>query len=387
MERKILKKWSDPSFAYSFASPLRLYTGLKKLPEFSQISLKDVQHAVEKEPYVYQPKTWTNHYETRHLDFGPPKMDPETQTFSNNPITGQGIVFQGDLFELPVEKSPSSNKTFAHFLLLVDAWDNYIYVKEMSTKSSKETLEAIKEIINENKLFKFALLTTDAGKEFKGMLKMPEWKELHIKHFVLTKSEHKAFLAEGSGRKVKAILYKFMRFYHTQNWPIILQKVVFNINHSVTKKLGDAVSPAEVNSPIYDDYVRELHSLVAKEQPPSNKRYPNKTEKSFKIGDYCYLEFQKDVFSKGYHLKRGQLYRIYKIDNLQSPYKFYLEDLNKKELPRFYYAHQLKKFYGDLKKHSFPIDHIVKTRTDKQGQKWHKIRYVYLTMWATLIQL
>jgi hypothetical protein len=374
METKILQKWADPSFAYSFTAPLKFFGGLKKLPGFSELSLKQTERALEKNAYAYQPKTWKNHYETRRLDYGPPKMGEKTQIFENNPISGQGIVFQADIFEMPLTEGMAGKKRGGYFLLIVDVWNNYIYAQQMSTKSAKETLATIKKIIKDNNLYKFACLTTDAGGEFVGMHKMAEFKALNIKHFVLTQSKHKAFLSEAYGKIIKDKIYKFMRYYNTLNWQEILPTIVHNLNHTTNRKLGNETSPAEVNSPIFDDYVRNLHAVVAR-RAPINKRFPNIKENEFKIGDYCYVDFLADAFSKGYHLKRGQLFKITKIDNIQKPYKFYLEDLLGKPLPRFCYAHELKKFYGSLKTHNWPIDHIVgKPRIDKDGKKWYKIR-------------
>jgi len=55
---------------------------------------------------------------------------------------------------------------FHYILLLVDLWDNYLYVEPLKRKTAKETLWALKKIIKTNHLDTISGIGCDEGSEF-----------------------------------------------------------------------------------------------------------------------------------------------------------------------------------------------------------------------------
>lgn len=167
-----------------------------------------------------------------------------------------------------------------------------------------------------------------------------------------------------------------MRTYNIKDWRPFFQQTLDNINHSSNRALGGTISPAQVNTPLLDDSVRDLRTMV--QATGYNQRAPIQGMKDIRVGSYVFIDHADNnkAFAKSFHLKRSQLYLVYRIDRTLEPFKYYVKTLTGQPLPRFLYRNQLKKAYGNIQKRIFNIDRIVKKRTDPDGKTYYLIRWL-----------
>ena len=86
------------------------------------------------------------------------------------------------------------------------------------------------------------------------------------------------------------------------------------------------------------------------------------------IGDYVRISKDKYLFEKGYtHTWRREIFVIHKI-LYEDPIKIIIKDLNGEEIDGKFYKEEIQKIYlkdEDIKKKSFKIEKILKTRKNK----------------------
>jgi len=113
-------------------------------------------------------------------------------------------------------------------------------------------------------------------------------------------SEHFIFL-------IKRRLYLMMRSEVSTNWPAFLPFIVTALNKKPLKLLGN-LSPQEINSEWDDPMVRQSqqeNNVTPFKEPgwrEQNKSQANyeKSNKTFQIGDYVYLDKKTEVFDKSF---------------------------------------------------------------------------------------
>ena len=226
---------------------------------------------------------------------------------------GAGIQFQADLAEMPRYNG------YKYFLLMVDLYSTYIYVKALKNKTSLAVRKALEDIIKDNKLIKISGIGTDSGGEFLGNRKF--LKRLGASLYV-RRGKNKAFQAENFIRIFKGVLYRYLRFHKSQNWPEAIPSVAKQLNTRQQKNLGP-YTPADLNSPLADPYTRDF----MRKKFAGGKGSKNvKKETFYEIDDPVYISFQKGKFDKGYDVQRGAIYFINKVDKKSRPYLYQLRE-------------------------------------------------------------
>ena len=291
---------------------------------------------------------------------------------------GAGIQFQADLAEMPTFND------FSHFLLMVDLWSNFVYVEPLKSKSSAEVKKAFEKIFSENNLEKFTGIGTDKGTEFTANRKFFEEKGGHL---YVQYGKNKAFQAETFIRIFKAVLYRYIRFKRSQDWPGALPKVAAQLNNRRQKNLG-RFTPADLNSPQADPGSREYMKKkfqgkrlsLRKERkdklPPSETmRGKGEDKRDFKVNDFVYITADKKTFDKGFDMQRGAIYKITGVDTTVRPYLYQLKEEDGTPLERKYYGENLK--YAP---NPDDIDHGVERIVDEKmenGVKKYKVRWSF----------
>ena len=312
MRERVIKAYTDIRFPGSFGGLGRFNRYLKEKEKIniSRLQLKDI---LEKVP-VYQVHVLTK------------------RRFPRRKLTakGAGIDFHADLAYMPEYEG------FKYFLLLVDLYSNYVYVVPLKDKSSSSVKKGFEKIFEDNFLFKFSTLGTDAGTEFTA--NRDYFKSRNIELYT-RRGQNKAFQAENYIRIFKSALYKYLRFKRSQNWPDALPKIVDQLNLRRQKSLGPFTSE-DINSPFNDPHSRELirRKKAAGPSLPSSSH-----EEGLKEKDYVYVNFKRELLFKGFDTQRGAIFRIYRVDRSTTPFLYSLRELNGTKVSGHFYASELKK--------------------------------------------
>jgi hypothetical protein len=191
---------------------------------------------------------------------------------------------------------------------------------------------------------------------------------MHVKLYILKGNNH-AFAAENYVRILKNRLYKAVRSKFSDKWPTILQSICSDINFTENKGISGLV-PAEVNSPISDPVVREARAEVAQSRPKIKK-----TQDTFQIGQFVYIDLGKEAFTKGFDLARGQIFKVAGIDKSSEPYFYTIHELDETPIRKKYYSWQLRKA-PDPDKTQFAVEKVLETR-NKGKQKEYLVKFLF----------
>ena len=174
------------------------------------------------------------------------------------------------------------------------------------------------------------------------------------------------------------------------NFSTLLPLVVENINHCEIKPYAYRESPASLNDPAYDPYIRALREYTEKEKTPPRSRLPrlqvgsnvwlDLKAKNFSKGNKIVLPyactFNASFFSLGFDASRGQIYKIVAIDKAKKPWFYTLENLKGKIFPFKQYRESLRLAPADTSDIVWPIQKILAERTVR-GQKQVKVRWMF----------
>ena len=317
VKEAIEKGYTDIAFPGAFGGVERLRTYLKKRKNL-RVSINTIKKVLEQLP-VYQMHVLSKRrFQRRRLK-----------------VAGAGIEFQADLAHMPEVDH------YNYFLLMVDLWSNYVYVKALKTKTEKEMKQAFDAIFEENHLPKFSGIGTDAGTEFTSL---KDYFEQRNAHLYIRRGPNKAFQAENFIRIFKHVLYRYLRYELTNNWPLALQKVADQLNHRRQKNLG-VYTPADLQEPTNDPHSRDFMNQKFAGNLPTQKepKYTPKTDvKPLRVNSFVYVLEKRGAFDKGFDLQRGTIYKIYGVDKTQKPFLYRLKEIDGTPVSGRFYGAELK---------------------------------------------
>ena len=191
---------------------------------------------------------------------------------------------------------------------------------------------------------------------------------------------------ESTIRVLKSKLTKYLRKYPSEisgsQFGRILQDAVFSYNHTVTKQ---GFTPSSVNSILFDPFLRQTIFPNEKLKPfddfyseqlklqkrvnspnPKADRDMDESETAYRVNDLVFLDFQyKNEFRKAYRIRRGNLYRIARVDTTKRPFLFTLKDLQNKEILGKFYAAELARANLD----SLEVEKVIRRKRGPDGKK------------------
>ena len=346
VRRQIEEAYVDLGFPGAFGGVLRLAKNLREMKGLD-VGAQDVKRVLEKLPVYQMHMLSRTRFRRRRLK-----------------AAGAGIQFQGDLAQM------SEHNGFRYFLLLVDLYSNYVYVRAVKSKTGGSVRAAFSSIFKDNQLFKFTGLGTDGGREFTSNRTF--LKKLGIELYI-RRGPNKAQQAENFIRIFKSVLYRHLRFSRTKNWPGALQRVADQLNHRRQKNLGP-YRPADINSPFADPQTRDfMKKKFAGSPAERGKKWPR--EKTFRLGQFVYVSYPKGKLDAGFDVQRGTIFRVGRVDRSERPYMYTLDELDGTEVERHFYAAELKSAPNPASiEHE--IDNILDEKTTPGGKR------LYLVSWT-----
>ena len=343
----ILDAYTDVEFPGAFGGLERFQKSLIKEKNI-KVSLSDIEKVLEKLP-VYQIHALSKHH------------------FKRRKLTakGAGIDFHADLGYMPEFDG------YKYFLLLVDLYSNFIYVEPLKGKTAEDVKRAFVRLFKKNKFDKFSSLGTDSGGEFTANRTFFKSKKIEL---YVRRGQNKAFQAENYIRIFKRVLYKYLRYKRSQNWPKAIAKTVAQVNNRRQKNLGP-FTPQQINSPLNDV---ESRDVIKRSRPiPGESKNPTNVKGEFKINQFVYVNFLKQPLYKGFDTQRGTIYKIKSVDRTKKPYLYTLKELDGTSVEGKYYSAELKR--APNPEHiEHEIGEILKEKTDEDtGKKTYFVKWLF----------
>ena len=237
----------------------------------------------------------------------------------------------------------------------------------MRKKTAKEVREALETIIEENSLQKIQVISSDLGNEYTA--NAAHFKEKYNIVWFWLRGKVKAGLAEGSIKRFKHLLYRYMRTHSKSNWTTFYKDIVNQLNIRPLKTLKNR-APIDIVSPFSDIYSRKL---LARDQETLQRKQLSK-QSLFKKGDLVFVETSTGLNERGFDLQRAVINKIVNVDTSDRPYFYELEDLEGIKIAKKFYGAELKKAPG-LRDLPRQIRHIYRSRR-KNKKREYEVNFV-----------
>ena len=327
MVEEIRRQYKDPAAPGSFQGPSKLVTRNR--------SIKDVLAALRKED------TYTLN---RALN----------QRFPRNRVVVDGIDSQWDVDLADLALLEKSNDGFRYFLLAIDIFSRYVWVRPLKTKYAKEIVTALKSILAEGRHPQS--IRTDGGREFQNRSVKAFLAEREI-HLFSTYNEPQANYAESAIKTIKSKLYRYLISRNTLRYIDVLQDLVKSYNNTKHSSLGR--TPATVDKSNESEVRLDQYRLRRK---PKHDEDHRKQRMLFDIGDQVRVSFRRETFDREYGQKwSGEVFIITERDRRNGIPIYKLRDWNGEPIKGTFYQQQLQKV--DVSdEDAFKIDKVLKRR-------------------------
>jgi len=194
--------------------------------------------------------------------------------------------WQADLADM--QSLSKQNKGYNYILTCVDVLSRYAWAVPVRTKSKKDMLQAMKNLLRNAHPRKPKRLQTDHGKEFFNTDVSKFLTDNGIHHFA-TNSDLKAAIVERFNRTLKTRIWTHFSANDTQNYVDVLDDLVYSYNNSLHRSIR--MRPADV------DNEEAAHKAWTNLFYKDDKA---KREKSIKNNALVRITKWKGNFDKGY---------------------------------------------------------------------------------------
>ena len=281
---------------------------------------------------------------------------PTKYRFKRNRIVTTGLDYMWDCDLADLSNIREYNDGFTYWLVVIDVFSRYLWVRPIKTKQGTEVKNAFEDIFKSTTR-KPARIRTDKGKEFLNRKVQQYMKSLDIKLFS-TKNETKANYAERVIRTLKTLLYRY--FYKKQNYRYVdvLQDLVDNYNKRPHSSLQE-LSPSGIN--------QNNEVMVWKRMYIDTAKVVRRKQYKFRINDKVRISHLKYQFQRDYHQKWTEEYfKIHHRIRRESKNLYRLRDLLDEDIDGYFYENELQKIEKEDDA-VFKIEKVIRKR--KKGKE------------------
>ncbi len=344
---------SIASFHKALASELDIHVDLKELTSLLRRNL---------------------HYQTQVI---------RPRKFASRKLYSVGVGIQGLVDCAYIHfKSESSTKVFV-FLLVLDVTSRFAYTRALPKTSPGEIKKAFLHLFRNEKMPRFPILRYDTDLAFKPLPKFFSKKHMLLKP---KRGPNHLHVLEPVVRVLKSKIVKFIRQntdlgLSNRNLAKVLKDATASFNDSVNSA---GFAPSSVNSEFFDPFLRQIlypnHRVEkfdvfyteqlkrqTKANSPDQKALNEASQKpdNYRVGDMVYIDWKTDRMNRSYKVRRGNVYRVARVNTISKPYLYLLEDIFGRPREGYFYGRELTRALdADLK-----IDKVLKRKTDSRGQK------------------
>lgn len=199
---------------------------------------------------------------------------------------------------------PQTKKGYRYLFVMVDMYTTYFDCEPMKGKTAKDTLAALKAIMNRNVYIGIPMaIQTDSGSEFKGEFTSYLFRN-NILHSVTLPGRHKQMsFVESLNRQLGRLLNGYMnmeeekRGVEYSEWTEILPKVIELLNKHKVKTKGDIFTEAykEFEGPDKPPTFKAGDLVHQRLDRPENALGHRQNTEKFREGDYRYSREPKRI--------------------------------------------------------------------------------------------
>ena len=343
-EKFLHQLYYNPKHRSAFAGANKLWSYVKQLGR--NISRKQVYQWLSKQD------VYTSHHPILHR-------------FARRQVVTRGIddIWDADLMDM--SNLSNKNDDIQFLGIFIDIFSRYLYAIPMKTKSTRDTLDAIKQVIKIRGSHPDTL-RCDAGKEFVGKLVHDYLLDREVYQQV-TRNDGKANYAERVIRTLKKRIYRYMYANKTERYIDALGDIVQGYNDTYHSSIG--CSPSSVNR------TNETRIWAHQYLKPSKSASEFKKVKfKFSPGNLVRISNYRSPFSRGF----GQTFseELFKVRSRFGgyPITYVLEDLHGETVSGLFYEPELVLVTGKDKNSQYSVEKILRHRI-RNGKKQVLIKW------------
>ena len=240
-------------------------------------------------------KEWLSNQQSAQMNNKPVKKNEFKPIYAEQPYS-----FQIDLTFFPRYKKQNSEYYVLFTAININTRFGYAYYAK-----DKEMTTILKFIKDMEKKTEINVIETDKGSEFNNSEFKKFCEENNIILDLIKSDSNKLGIINRWHRTIKEKLVKYFDSFDTVRWIDIIDKIVYNYNH--TKNRGIGYKPIEVNDFI-ENMIRQKKKLEG-ENIRSN-------EKEYQVGQYVRELTDKNIFDDKMKSKySNEIYEITKVNN------------------------------------------------------------------------
>ena len=286
--------------------------------------------------------------------------------FKTANVRVSAIGEQLDIDLLSMANLADENDGVRFLLCAIDILSRKLWVRSVKSKTAKEVLRAMKDILKDISPTKIKKIRADRGSEFSNQWFKKFMKTSNI-YFFTTNNPPKSNFVERVQRTLKERLYRMMRHKRTYRYIDQLQNVVSSYNQTSHRGLS-GMAPNDVNKNNEADvwaqmYLKKSGKVIAK---PTFQ---------LKKGDLVRISFTKQPFQRAYQEQfTTEVFKVVGRIFKQGIPMYKLNDLKGDIIHGLFYTAELQKVNKDENSLWF-IERILKTRKRKNKKQyfveWH----------------
>ena len=240
-------------------------------------------------------KEWLSNQQSSQMNNKPIKRNKFKPIHAEQPYS-----FQIDLTFFPRYKKQNSEYYVLFTAININTRFGYVYCSK-----NKEMTTILKFIKDMEKKTEINVIETDKGSEFNNSEFKKFCEENNIILDLFKSDSHKLGIINRWHRTIKEKLVKYFDSFDTVRWIDIIDKIVYNYNH--TKNRGIGYKPVEVN-----DFIENM--IRQKKKLEGENIRENETE--YKVGQYVRELNDKNIFDDKMKSKySNEIYEITKVNN------------------------------------------------------------------------
>ena len=240
-------------------------------------------------------KEWLSNQQSSQMNNKPIKKNEFKPIYAEQPYS-----FQIDLTFFPRYKKQNSEYYVLFTAININTRFGYVYYSK-----DKEMTTILKFIKDMEKKTEINVIETDKGSEFNNSEFKKFCEENNIILDLFKSDSHKLGIINRWHRTIKEKLVKYFDSFDTVRWIDIIDKIVYNYNH--TKNRGIGYKPVEVN-----DFIENM--IRQKKKLEGENIRENETE--YKVGQYVRELNDKNIFDDKMKSKySNEIYEITKVNN------------------------------------------------------------------------
>ena len=264
----------------------------------------------------------------------------------------RGVDTQWDIDLADLALLGKSNAGTKYFLLVVDVFSRYVWVRPLKSKYAKDVINALDSILSQGQQPK--TVRSDGGREFQNRAVRSFLNERGV-HLFRTYNETQANYAERAIKMLKSKLYRYLISRNTLSYLGVLQDLVTSYNNTVHSSKGRPPSGVDNDT---EDEVR-LDQYMLRRKPHISRL---KQHVRLKLGDRVRISYRREAFDREYGQRwSGEIFTITASRKRDGIPIYRVTDWNGAPIQGTFYQQQLQKVdVSDGK--SFKIERIIKRR-------------------------